>query len=202
MSDGSAMRIGPIGIVCAGDPEKAAEMARIESEVSHFRDGVWGAQAVAAAVSVAMVDGTMDEILDAAMKVIPKESWLHYSMNHAFELVDSADGHIFDVWMQLHDDLRTSTWATTAEAIPSAFACLKAVNKDFRTGVVVAGNFGRDADTIGAVAGTILGAKYGAKAMPAAWIDKTRFPTGTCLTFTKGIDIRDYAEKLSEIIMK
>ena len=178
MSDGSAMRIGPIGIVCAGDPEKAAAMAKIESEVSHFRDGVWGAQAVAAAVSVAMVDGTMDEILDAAMKVIPEESWLYYSMNHAFELVDSADGHIFDVWMQLHDDLRTSTWATTAEAIPSAFACLKAVNKDFRTGVVVAGNFGRDADTIGAVAGTVLGAKYGAKAMPAAWIDKTRFPIG------------------------
>ncbi|MCB6609022.1 ADP-ribosylglycohydrolase family protein [[Clostridium] symbiosum] len=202
MSDGSAMRIGPIGIVCAGDPEKAAAMAKIESEVSHFRDGVWGAQAVAAAVSVAMVDGSMDEILDAAMNVIPEESWLHYSMNHAFELVDSVDGHIFDVWMQLHDDLRTSTWATTAEAIPSAFACLKAVNKDFRTGVVVAGNFGRDADTIGAVAGTILGAKYGAKAMPAAWIDKTRFPTGTCLTFTKGIDIRDYAEKLAEIIMK
>ena len=202
MSDGSAMRIGPIGIVCAGDPEKAAAMAKIESEVSHFRDGVWGAQAVAAAVSVAMVDGTMDEILDAAMKVIPEESWLYYSMNHAFELVDSADGHIFDVWMQLHDDLRTSTWATTAEAIPSAFACLKAVNKDFRTGVVVAGNFGRDADTIGAVAGTVLGAKYGAKAMPAAWIDKTRFPTGTCLNFTKGIDIKDYAEKLAGIIMK
>ena len=200
MSDGSAMRIGPIGIVCAGDPEKAAAMAKIESEVSHFRDGVWGAQAVAAAVSVAMVDGTMDEILDAAMKVIPEESWLYYSMNHAFELVDSADGHIFDVWMQLHDDLRTSTWATTA--IPSAFACLKAVNKDFRTGVVVAGNFGRDADTIGAVAGTVLGAKYGAKAMPAAWIDKTRFPTGTCLNFTKGIDIKDYAEKLAGIIMK
>ena len=202
MSDGSAMRIGPIGIVCAGDPEKAAAMAKIESEVSHFRDGVWGAEAVAAAVSVAMVDGTMDEILDAAMKVIPEESWLYYSMNHAFELVDSADGHIFDVWMQLHDDLRTSTWATTAEAIPSAFACLKAVNKDFRTGVVVAGNFGRDADTIGAVAGTVLGAKYGAKAMPAAWIDNTRFPTGTCLNFTKGIDIKDYAEKLAGIIMK
>ena len=133
---------------------------------------------------------------------IPEESWLYYSMNHAFELVDSADGHIFDVWMQLHDDLRTSTWATTAEAIPSAFACLKAVNKDFRTGVVVAGNFGRDADTIGAVAGTVLGAKYGAKAMPAAWIDNTRFPTGTCLNFTKGIDIKDYAEKLAGIIMK
>lgn len=202
MSDGSAMRIAPIGIICAGDPEKAAAMAKIESEVSHFRDGVWGAQAVAAAVAVAMTDGTMDEIIAAAMKVIPEESWLYYAMNHAFDILDRADGQLFDVWMKLHDELRTSSWATTAEAIPSAFVCLKAVNKDFKSGVVVAGNFGRDADTIGAVAGTILGAKYGAKAMPEAWINKTRFPTGTCLDFANGIDIRDYSEKLAKIIMK
>lgn len=201
MSDGSAMRIGPIGILCAGDPERAAQMARIESEISHYRDGVWGAQAVAAAVAMAMVDATMDEILDAAMRQIPQDSWLYYAMNHAFELVDQANGQIFDVWMKLHDDLRTSSWATTAEAIPSAFACLKAVNKDFRSGVVVAGNFGRDADTIGAVAGVILGAKYGAEQMPQAWIEKTRFPTGTCLNFTKGIDIRDYAQKLADLIV-
>lgn len=202
MSDGSAMRIAPIGIICAGDPEKAAAMAKIESEVSHFRDGVWGAQAVAAAVAVAMTDGTMDEIIAAAMKVIPDESWLYYAMNHAFDILEQAGGQLFDVWMKIHDELRTSTWATTAEAIPSAFVCLKAVNKDFKSGVVVAGNFGRDADTIGAVAGTILGAKYGAKAMPEAWISKTRFPTGTCLDFANGIDIKDYSEKLSRIILK
>lgn len=41
-SDGSSMRIGPIGILCAGDVEKAKEYARIESELSHFRDGIWG----------------------------------------------------------------------------------------------------------------------------------------------------------------
>ncbi len=200
-SDGAAMRIGPIGIVCAGDPEAASAMAETEARISHYREGIWGAQAVAAAVAIAMVDGSMDEILDAAMHVIPRDSWLYYAMNHGLELVDRVDGHIFEVWMQLHDDLRTSSWATTAEAIPSAFACLKAVHGDFRSGVVVAGNFGRDADTIGAVAGTILGAKYGAAQMPEAWIDKTRFPTGTCLDFARGIDIRDYAEKLSEIII-
>lgn len=202
MSDGSAMRIAPIGIICAGDPKKASAMAKIESEVSHYRDGVWGAQAVAAAVAVAMTDGTMDEIIEAAMKVIPEDSWLYYAMHHAFEILDEADGHIFDVWMKIHDELHTSTWATTAEAIPSAFVCLKAVNKDFRSGVVVAGNFGRDADTIGAVAGTILGAKYGAKGIPKAWIEKTRFPTGTCLDFANGVDIKDYSEKLAAIIMK
>ena len=54
----------------------------------------------------------------------------------------------------------------------------------------------------GAVAGVILGAKYGASKMPAHWIEKTRFPTGTCLQFTKGIDIKDFAEKITDIIME
>jgi len=202
MSDGSAMRVGPIGIVCAGDPAKARELARIESELSHFRDGVWGAQAVAAAVAVAMTDGTMDEIFSAAMSAIPEDSWLYYNMTKAFEILDSHGGSMLEAWMELHAFLWTSSWATTAEAIPSAFVCLKFANKDFHTGVTLAGNFGRDADTIGAVAGVILGAKYGASQMPQKWIDKTRYPTGTCLAFTNGIDIRAYAQELADIIIE
>lgn len=201
MSDGSSMRIGPIGILCAGDVEKAKEFARIESEVSHYRDGIWGAQAVAAAVAVAMVDGTMEEIFDAAMSAIPEDSWLYYNMQQAFGILEECNGNLLEGWMRIHDALWTSSWATTAEALPSAFVCLKAMHKDFRTGVTLAGNFGRDADTIGAVAGVILGAKYGASQMPAAWIEKTRYPSGTCLTFTKGIDIRQFAEEMADIIV-
>lgn len=201
MSDGASMRIGPIGVLCAGDPQKAQEYARIEAEISHYRDGIWGAQAVSAAVSVAMVDGTMEEILDAAMACIPEDSWLYYNMRRSFEILEEK-GSLLNAWMEIHDFLWTSSWATTAEAIPSAFVCLKAVNGDFRSGVTVAGNFGRDADTIGAVAGVILGAKYGASQMPAAWMEKTRYPSGTCLKFTSGIDIRDFAEKITDIIME
>lgn len=200
MSDGSAMRIAPVGVICAGDPERAAAMAEIDASISHYADGIWGAQAVAAAVSVAMVDGTMEEIIDAAMKVIPKDSWLYASMNTAFEIVEKANGSIIDAWMPLHDALRASTWATTAEAIPSAFACLKLSHSEFKTGVIVAGNFARDADTIGAVAGAILGAKYGISAIPAHWVEKTRYPSGTCLTFTKGIDLIRIGEQLAELI--
>lgn len=200
MSDGSAMRIAPVGVICAGDPERAAAMAEIDASISHYADGIWGAQAVAAAVSVAMVDGTMDEIIDAAMKVIPKDSWLYASMVAAFDIVDKANGSIIDAWMPLHDTLRASTWATTAEAIPSAFASLKLAHSEFRTGVILAGNFARDADTIGAVTGAILGAKYGLKAIPAHWVEKTRYPSGTCLTFTKGIDLIKVGEQLAELI--
>lgn len=200
MSDGSAMRIGPVGIICAGDPERAAAMAEIDASVSHYRDGIWGAQAVAVAVSMAMVDATMEEIFDAIMKVIPEESWFHHAMNRAFEIVDNANGSILDAWMPLHDELYTSSWATTAEALPSAFACLRMRSETFREGVVLAANFARDADTIGAVAGAILGAKYGVSSIPAHWVEKTRYPTGTCLQFTNGLDIKQMAGELAKLI--
>ena len=200
MSDGSAMRIGPVGIICAGDPERAAAMAEIDASVSHYRDGIWGAQAVAVAVSMAMVDATMEEIFDAIMKVIPEESWFYHAMNRAFEIVDNANGSILDAWMPLHDELYTSSWATTAEALPSAFACLRMRSETFREGVVLAANFARDADTSGAVAGAILGAKYGASSIPAHWVEKTRYPTGTCLQFTNGLDIKEMAGELAKLI--
>ncbi|WP_085832946.1 ADP-ribosylglycohydrolase family protein [Clostridium merdae] len=200
MSDGSAMRIGPVGIICAGDPERASAMAEIDASVSHYRDGIWGAQAVAVAVSLAMVDATMDEIFSAVMKVIPEESWFFRAMNRAFEIVDDANGSIMDAWMPLHDELYTSSWATTAEALPSAFACLRMRNETFREGVVLAANFARDADTIGAVAGAILGAKYGASSIPPHWVEKTRYPTGTCLQFTNGLDIKEMAGELAKLI--
>ncbi|MBI9093540.1 MAG: ADP-ribosylglycohydrolase family protein [Sphaerochaeta sp.] len=200
MSDGTAMRIPPVGIICAGDPKRAVELAEIDASISHSDDGIWGAQAVAAAVSVAMVDGSFEEIFEAAMEPIPKDSWLYYNMRSAFSIIEKFEGSILDCWMPLHDELRASTWATTAEAIPAAFACLALSHKDFRSGLVLAGNFARDADTIGAVAGAILGAKYGLASIPQRWVDKVRYPSGTCLQFTKGLDVCAMGEQLSDLI--
>lgn len=200
MSDGTAMRISPVGVICAGDPDRAARLAEIDASVSHSEDGIWGAQAVAAAVAVAMVDGSMEEILNAAIRVMPRDSWLYHNMMAALELVEKSNGNLLDCWMPLHDTLLASAWATTAEAIPAAFACLKLCHRDFRSGLVLASNFARDADTIGAVAGAILGAKYGVENIPKHWVEKTRYPSGTCLQFTKGLDIVDVGKQLSALI--
>jgi len=102
--------------------------------------------------------------------------------------------------MPLHNELFSVYRATVAEAIPEVFGSLKLESSSFKSGLILAGNFGRDADTIGAVAGAVLGAKYGAKNIPESWLQKTRYPSGTCLSFTKGIDIFAYAEKLADLI--
>ena len=200
LSNGAAMRIAPIGIYCAGDPEKAAKMAQVESEISHYSDGVFGAQAVAAAVSIAMVDGTFDEIFEAAVKAVPQDSWMHYTLQKAFEIVDSHNGDFFDSWMPLHDELWTSYWGTAPEAVAQAFGVLRLIRGGFKDTLIYACNFGRDADTIGAIDGGILGARYGASSIPKHWIEKARRTTGTCLTFTKGLDIETFARGLCDII--
>ena len=149
-----------------------------------------------------MADGTIDEILAAAMKPIPEGTWFRAAMEKAFAIVDRAEGRFLDAWMPLHDELWCSYKATVSEAVAEAFGVLKLVNGDFRTGVVAAGNFGRDADTIGAIVGSILGAKYGASTIPAHWVEKPRYPTGTCLTFAKGEDMLAVADDLCKLILE
>lgn len=200
MSDGAAMRSGPIGIVCAGDPERAADLAYRDACVSHYREGIWGAQAVAVAVSLAMVDADMEDIMEAIFKIAPPDSWFYETLNRAMNIVKEADGDIANAWMPLHNELFSTHRSTVAEALPEVFGCLMLENKSFKSGLILAGNFGRDADTISAIAGAVLGAKYGAKNIPDKWKEKTRYPSGTCLSFTKGIDIFEYAEKLAALI--
>lgn len=199
-SDGAAMRSGPIGIYCAGDPEKAAYLAEVDASVSHYADGIWGAQAVAVAVSLGMVDASMDEIWEAVLRTAPEGSWFRETLLRADRIVRDAEGDIANAWMPLHNELFSTHRSTVAEALPEVFGCLRLESSSFKSGLLLAANFGRDADTIGAVAGAVLGARYGASSIPEHWLTKTRYPSGTCLKFTNGIDIFEYAEKIAALI--
>ncbi|MFH1513320.1 MAG: ADP-ribosylglycohydrolase family protein [Bacillota bacterium] len=201
-SDGAAMRIAPVGVLCACDIDRAVRAAYTDASISHDREGIWGAQSVAAAVAAAMGDADFHEIFQAAMKPVPADTWYEYAMKKAFSIVDDNGCDILRAWMPLHDELWTSYKASACEAVPQAFACLRLCHNDFRSGMTLAGNFGRDADTIGAICGAILGAKYGYDSIPNEWAEKSRYPSGTCLPFAGGIDIIALADKITDIIME
>ncbi|HRF47362.1 MAG TPA: ADP-ribosylglycohydrolase family protein [Anaerolineales bacterium] len=198
--DGAAMRIAPIGILCAGDVPRALELAEIEAQVSHDGDGIWAAQAVAAAVAVAMVDGSTDEILSAARAAIPADSWLGRAQARA-DAICSEAGCIEAAWERLHDDLWTPVHSVSAEAIPQALAVFRLTDGDFRRGLFWACNFGRDADTIGAVVGALTGARHGVGVIPPEWIERVRRPSGVCLRFAAQEDIVALADGLAALIV-
>jgi ADP-ribosylglycohydrolase len=197
--DGAAMRIAPVGIVYAGDPEKAAEMAAIEAQISHDKDGIWAAQAVAASVAVAMVDSNMEKIIDAGREHIPQGSWLGRAMDRAINICQSAES-FWDVWAALHTDFWTPEHAVVTEALPQVYGLFHLTKGDFIEGMTWASNFGRDADTIAAIVGALAGAREGITAIPENWVRTARKPSAVCLKFSANEDIVQLAEELSDLI--
>ena len=198
-SDGAAMRAAPAGIVAAGDPDRAADLARRDAEVSHCGEGIWGAQAVAAAVSLAVAGATVEEVFQEGMRRAPDGSWLRHNFERALALMDAHGRNLREVWMELHRLLRSEYKAAVPEAVVSAFAVFLLTNGNFRDSIIYAGNFGRDSDTVGAVAGALAGAIGGLSSIPDDWIARVRRPSGTCLQFTAELDIVDVARRLSSL---
>lgn len=196
--DGAAMRIAPVGIVCAGDPGRAAMLAAIEAQISHARDGIWGAQAVAASVATALVDNDAAAIIDTGCHYIPEDSWLGRAMNRAMRISDE-ERTIENAWERLHTELWTPVHSTCAEAVPQAYAIFRLTDGDFRKGLFWAGNFGRDADTISAIVGALAGAIHGIHSIPEDWIKKVRRPAGVCLKFAARCDILEMASQLAAL---
>jgi len=193
--DGAAMRISPVGIFRAGDPEGAAKIAAIDACISHDKDGIWAAQAIAASIAVAMADGTVDEIIKAGLKVLPEGSWMARSMGIAMRICDEKPD-IEVAFEDLHTKLWTPEHATAAEAIPQVYAIFRLTGGDFRRGLLWSANFGRDADTICGLVCSLAGTLHGIDAIPSAWVRQIRHASGVCLDFSTGYDLLDLADQL------
>lgn len=198
--DGAAMRVAPIGIVCAGEPERAAEMAAIDAQISHARDGIWAAQAVAASIAVAMVDGTPDEVIAAGRAMIPDDSWLGRTFDQAMALCESATC-MEDIWEALHTDLWTPVHSMSAEAVPQVYAIYRMTGGDFHKGMFWACNFGRDADSIAAIVGALAGAHHGLDVIPDRWVQQVRYASGVSLKFVANEDVIALAEALVKLVV-
>jgi ADP-ribosylglycohydrolase len=198
--DGAAMRIAPIGIVCAGDPDRAARLAEVEACISHARDGIWGAQAVAASIALAMDSAPVERILEGGIRCIPKDSWLGRAMERAMCICEKQ-GNVEAAWEALHHELWTPVHSAVAEALPQAYAIFMLTGGEFRKGMFWAANFGRDADTISALVGALSGAMHGQTVIPVEWRDKVRRPAGVCLRFAAALDIPQLAEALVDLIV-
>lgn len=190
-SDGSAMRIAPIGVFCAGDPSEAARLAAVEARVSHARDGIYCAQALAASVSVALVSEAWDQVIEAGIANMPSDSWASRSVRRAVDVASSCESLEAAV-DALYDEIAILQypWADVGpEATGMAYGVLAAARGQYVPTVLAGANLGRDADTIAAMAGAMAGALRGAQAIPARWRDAINVIPGNCITATAGTDL-------------
>ncbi|GAA4961668.1 hypothetical protein GCM10023334_080820 [Nonomuraea thailandensis] len=198
-SDGLAMRAAPYGVFCPGDPAEAARLVEQDGLVSGSGEGILGGRAVAGAVAAAMGGATPREVVLAALSVVPADSWTARNVVRACEALDAADAA--EVVEALHRAVvvRHYPWTDVApEAVALAMAAFLAGDGDVEAAVTFGVGLGRDADTIGAIAGAIAGASRGERGVPARWAARIGPVTGKCLPVVAGRHVLDVADELAE----
>ncbi len=199
--DGAAMRAVPFGIAAAGNPDEAARLAGIDAAVSHDKDGLWAAQAIAASIAVAITGAEVGEVIAAGRRFIPEDSWLGRRMNTALTIVNDIEDP-FVMYEKLHTELWTPRHSVSPEAIPQIYALYKMSEGDFQQGFRLAANFGRDADTITALVLALCAAGSGMEGIPAVWVEQARHPAGVCLPFAADDDMVDLGKRLAEYALR
>jgi ADP-ribosylglycohydrolase len=202
-SDGTAMRIAPVGVFCAGDPSEAARLAAIDAQVSHARDGIYCAQAIAAAVSVALVESSWEPVAEAGLGAVPAGSWSSRTIAAALAIGREATDK-----RQAVDDLYREIsmfhypWADVApEATALAFGVFAAARGEYVPAVLAGVNMGRDADTIAAMAGAMAGALHGTGSIPAEWLRRINRVRGHCIKAVAGTDLAELAAQFHSILV-
>ncbi|QIB69126.1 hypothetical protein Ami103574_07245 [Aminipila butyrica] len=178
-TNGSAMRVAPVGVKYWNDMAGCFQAAADSSTPSHgSRPCVAGACAVAAAVAAGVHGGfstaeVMEKAYEAALfgEKLGKDitaPMVSKRILLAKRIVDEYRGQGMEVVLdELVGNIGASMYVY--ESVPLALGVFYAVDGDAGKGIPAAINCGDDADTNGAICGNICGAYSGAQALPEEW---------------------------------
>ncbi|MFE4951081.1 ADP-ribosylglycohydrolase family protein [Leifsonia sp. NPDC056665] len=201
-SDGSAMRVAPIGAFAAGDPAEAARLAGIDAQVSHALDGIWCGQAVAAATAAAVTASSWQEVANAGLNATPEDSWSRRMIEKALAVAagpGTEDERLDELERRVA--IFHYPWADVApEATALAFGVFAIAEGDYVEAVLGGVNIGRDADTIAAMAGAMAGALNGIDAIPTKWTKRLGPLRGSCIAAMAGVDLWRLADSIADSV--
>jgi ADP-ribosylglycohydrolase/fructose-1,6-bisphosphatase/inositol monophosphatase family enzyme len=152
-SNGSLMRVAPIGVWAAGDPALAARTARDDSALTHANPICLDAcAAYCAAIAAGVAGADREAMFEAA---------LAHSKGPAHEAIKrAAKGNAPT------DYFTHMSWVLVA--LQNAFFCLKTLALE--DALVHTVGCGGDTDTNAATAGALLGAFHGREHVPSRWL--------------------------------
>lgn len=161
--NGSLMRLAPVPMFFANEPERAMHFARESSYTTHG--------AVEAADACAYYAG----LIVGALRGVDKETLLRpeYSPAGDYWTANPASARVREVMRGPFKDKEPPRIVGSGYVVKSLEAALWAFHKStsFREGALLAVNLGDDADTTGAIYGQLAGAYYGIRGIPESWRD-------------------------------
>lgn len=162
-TNGAAMRIAPVGIAHSlADIERFADAVYETLSITHDTTNGWQSAFIVAAAVSAGIDGasareSISQALDLTESVPTRGAWTPKAgvLARSRAALDGLPGAT-----ELPDYLRSvvGTSVEANESIPAALALCWAYGEEPMEALTTAANLGGDTDTIGAIAGAILGA--------------------------------------------
>jgi ADP-ribosylglycohydrolase len=196
--DAACVRACVLAVAHPGEPRLAAELAEFDARYTQDGDGVHGARAMAAALSLALSGEAVDACVAAALAELPEPTEIGRNARHALKLARDSDG-AFPVVPQLEHQIVDHVYSygiAAAETVPVALALATAARGRIAEAVPAAACLSRVADSAPALAGALTGALGGGHTVPAAWRDACRTLSGCALPRLTGTDLVHLAELL------
>ncbi len=165
---GAMIRADAYGYACPGNPEKAAKLAWKDASFTHRKTGVYSAMFIAAAIATAFVAKDWREIVETALKYVPRRSRFFEQAGESYRLVDAA-ADFTQGYNAVHERFSEYTAGQIVQEIGTVINTLKfAGSAEEGIGMQVAQ--GNDSDSFACSCGSILGA-YFAEGLPAHWVE-------------------------------
>ena len=201
---GGQIFIDTWGMICPGDPVRAARYARTAASVSHDGEGLNGAAFIAAAIAAAFDTSDVQEIIREGLKQIPKDSTYRKVFDAVIEYYVKAPDDWRGCLHMLQHEWGYDKYPGNCHIIPNAGVCALALcygKGDFARTIEIATMCSWDTDCNAGNVGSILGAAVGIAGIP----DHYRAPINDCIVlsgisgYLNVLDIPTYARKLASL---
>lgn len=155
--NGSLMRIVPIPLMFGYDEILTWNMAINESKTTHACEvATWCCAVWSMLIRMALLGNT-------------KSDFVQYLTNMVYVPEDCKQFKNLEFLHKSHDKIRSGGYVV--ESMESALWALFTTDT-FEEGLIAVVNLGGDADTNGAIFGSLAGALYGYDAIPSRWLDR------------------------------
>lgn len=201
---GGQIFIDTWGMICPGDPERAARYATTAASVSHDGEGLYGAAFMAAAIAKAFDTPDVTEIIRCGLDQIPRDS-LYRAVFDAVAAFHEAHPEEWRACLHmLQREWGYDRYPGVCHIIPNAGVCALALyygNGDFSRTVEIATMCSWDTDCNAGNVGSILGATAGLQGIPAHYRDpiNDEIVLSGISGYLNILDIPTYCRKLARL---
>lgn len=198
--DSALIRSVPVGLILAGEPEAAAELAETDACVTNYEDGVWAAKFAAAFVSLLSVGSDFKFAYKNALEYLPDGSWIRRTVESTMSLADGNES-VFSILPRLQKEIVNKEYSygiSSPETLALALAITAKHGDDFETALLTANALPRNAERLPALTAAFAGALSDKKVMSDEWTRSVRFLQGVCIPGLKDTDFEKFVFMLAD----